>query len=188
MELKIKVGVSNRHVHLTKEHFITLFGKKTLTKLRDLNQIGEYASNEVVAIKTNKNTINNVRVIGPFRDYTQVEISKTDAYKFGLNPPIRKSGDIKNSESITVIGPNGEITIKEGCIIANRHIHMTKAEAAQYNVEDDQKVLIKINTEKKGIIEAFIKISDNAYFELHLDTDDANAFLLKNDDEVDLII
>lgn len=188
MEIKTTVGVSNRHVHLSEADFKALFGDTTLTKLRDINQIGQFAANEVVCIKTDRNKIEKVRIIGPLRSYTQVEISKTDAYQLGINPPIRKSGDIKDSESITIVGPKGQITIQEGCIIANRHVHFTKEMATEFNLVDDQKILVKINTEKSGIIEAFVKISDDAYFELHLDTDDANAFLLKNNDEVDLVI
>ena len=188
MELKTTVGVSNRHVHLSENDFKVLFGDATLTKLRDINQIGQFAANEVVCIKTDKNQIENVRIIGPLRTYTQVEISKTDARLLGLNPPIRKSGDIKDSESITIIGPKGQITTKEGCILANRHVHFTKEMAKQYNLVEDQKIFVKINTEKSGTIEAFAKISEDAFFELHLDTDDANAFLLNNNDEVDIII
>ena len=188
MKLKTTVGVSNRHIHLCENDFKILFGDTTLTKLRDINQLGQFAANEVVCLKTEKNTIENVRIIGPLRNYTQVEISKTDSYFLGLNPPIRKSGDIKGSESITIMGPKGEITIQEGCIIANRHVHFTKKMAEEYNLVDDQKIVVRINTEKSGTIEAFVKISDDAYFEMHLDTDDANAFLLKNNDEVDLII
>ena len=153
-----------------------------------MTQPGQFASTSTLTIKTEKSEIENVRVLGPLRDYTQVEISKTDAYQLGLNPPVRKSGDIKESESITIVGPKGEITIQEGCIIANRHLHVTKEMASEFNLVDDQKILVKINTEKSGTIDAFVKISDDAYFELHLDTDDANAFLLKNNDEVDLII
>lgn len=188
MELKTTVGVSNHHVHLSEKDFETLFGDASLTKRRDINQIGQFAANEVVCLKTEKNKIENVRIIGPLRGYTQVEISKTDAYFLGLNPPIRKSGDIKGSESITIIGPKGQITIEEGCIIANRHVHFTNEMANEYNLVEDQKIVVKINTEKSGTMEAFAKISDDAFFELHLDTDDANAFLLKNNDEVDIII
>ena len=188
MIIKTTVGVSSRHVHLKEEDFKILFGDTELTKLRDLNQIGQFAANETVTLKTDKTIMENVRIIGPLRKYTQVEISKTDAYKFGINPPVRKSGDISGSESITIIGPKGEITIKEGCIIANRHVHVTREIAEKYNLRDDQLILVKIDTEKKGIIQAFTKISDDAYFELHLDTDDANSFLLKNNDEVEIII
>ena len=181
--MKIKVGVSNHHVHLTQKDLDILFGKE-LTLKSDLTQPKQFASNEVVTIKTNKSEINNVRVLGPTRNYTQIEISRTDAYKLGLNPPVRTSGDLENSEIVTLIGPNGSI-VTNGCIIADRHIHITNKEKDMYKLPD--KVNIKIDGIKKGIIEVNIKPSEDAFFELHLDTDDANAFLLKNGDEVEIL-
>ncbi len=181
--MKITVGVSNRHIHLTQNDLDILFGKE-LTKSKDLKQPGQFASNEFVTIKTIKSEITNVRVLGPVRDYTQVEISKTDAYKLGINPPVRSSGNLKDAETVTLIGPNGTI-VTNSCIIADRHIHITYDEKQKYNIPD--KVNIKINGEKKGIIEVNVKPSQEAFFELHLDTDDANAFLLKNDDEVEML-
>lgn len=186
MNMKTKIGISGRHVHLTEKDYESLFGKEKITVMKNLHQIGQFAALEVVTLKSDKSTIENVRVIGPLRNYTQVEISKTDAYKLGLNPPVRRSGDIKGSAPITIIGSVGKLTKEEGCIIANRHIHIPPNMAKEYSIEDNQCINVKINTEKKGVIEAFAKISDDAYFELHLDTDDANAFLLNNDDEVEL--
>lgn len=177
--MKVNIGISNRHVHLNKEHVAILFGSE-LTKLRDLVQLGQYACNEVVTIKTSKGEINNVRVLGPVRNYTQVEISKTDAYKLGLNPPVRTSGDLKGSESIKIIGPKGEVTIEEGCIIANRHIHMNQETAHELGYINDQRVSVKIDTIKGGILEnVHIKITDDGVLEMHIDTDDANAFLVE---------
>ena len=187
--MKVSIGVSNRHVHLTKEHLNILFGEGyELEKKNDLNQPGQYASNAFVTIKTDKDEINNVRVLGPVRSYTQVEISKTDAYKLGLNPPVRNSGDIKGSESITIIGPNGSIDISEGCIIAARHIHILPSQAKSYGLENREKVNVKLNGEKGGVItNVYLKISNDAFFELHLDTDDANAHLIKNGDIGEII-
>ena len=171
--MKLTVGISNRHVHLKQSDLDTLFGQE-LTKQKDLTQPGQFASCEFVTIKTNKSEINNVRVLGPVRNYTQIEISKTDAYKLGLNPPVRSSGHLENSEVVTLIG-----------IIADRHIHITYADKEKYNFPD--KVQVKIDSEKPGIIEVDVKPSKEAFFELHLDTDDANAFLLKNGDEVEIL-
>ena len=110
--MNINIGISNRHVHLKKEHLDILFGLDyNLTHLKDINQPGQFACKEKVTLKTDKDIIDNVRVLGPIRPYTQVEISKTDAFKLGLNPPIRKSGDLKGSESVTIIGPNGTLTL-----------------------------------------------------------------------------
>lgn len=186
--MKIPVGVSNRHVHLNKEALEILFGfGYELTKRNDLTQPGQYAANELVTIKTIKDEISGVRVLGPLRSYNQVEISKTDSFKLGLKPPVRNSGDIVGSEHITIVGPKGQIEI-EGCIIPNRHIHITKTEAEKLGYKNNDTVSIKIDGEKGGIINnVYIKILDEAYLELHVDTDDANAHLLKQADMVDVI-
>ena len=182
--MKVSIGVSNRHVHLTKEHLEILFGNGyELDKKNDLTQPGMFASYSVVTIKTNKSEISNVRVLGPARNYTQVEISKTDAYKLGINPPIRDSGDINGSSPITIIGPNGTLELEEGCIIPTRHIHILPSQVSLYGFEDKDVVSVKINGEKGGIINnVHLKVSDEAFFELHIDTDDANAHLIKNGD------
>ena len=187
--MKVSIGVSNKHVHLTKEHLEVLFGKGyELEKKNDLTQPGQYASTALVTLKTAKAEINNVRVLGPIRPYTQVEISKTDAYKLGLNPPVRNSGDLKDSESITIVGPKGIVTVNEGCIIPTRHIHILPNQVKSYGLEGREKVNVKLNGEKGGIItNVHLKISENAFFELHIDTDDANAHLIKNGDIGEII-
>lgn len=187
MKYKIKVGISNRHVHLTKETYEQLFAEE-LTKARELNQIGEFASNQFVTLKTEKNTIERVRIVGPFRNYNQVEICNSDAYILGLNPPVRKSGEIKDSEDITLIGPKGEVYLKSVCILAERHVHLNTNEKNKYQVEDEQPVKINISGNRSAILDAHVKISDNGYFELHIDRDEANALLLHDGDEVILEI
>lgn len=184
--MKVVLGVSNRHVHLTKEHLSILFGSDfELTKVKDLNQPHQFMSSSKVTLKTDKSIIENVRVIGDLRSYTQIEISKTDAYKLGLNPPVRTSGDLEGSEEITIIGPVGEVTTT-GCIIADRHIHITPKQKEIYNLNDTVSVLIP--GEKGGIISnVHLKISEESYYELHLDTDDANAFLIKDGEVLDII-
>lgn len=187
--MKVSIGVSNRHVHLSENDLKVLFGEEyILTKKNDLTQPGQYASTAFVTIKTAKSEIENVRVLGPVRNYTQVEISKTDSYKLGLNPPVRNSGELENSSAITIIGPKGSIDLKEGCIIAARHIHILPEQIKQYGFEGIEKVSVKINSEKGGIIDnVYLKPSDEAFFELHLDTDDANANLIKNGDIGEII-
>lgn len=182
MEYKIKARVSNRHVHLTKEVYEKLFDEE-ITVRNYLNQIGEFASNETVTIRNGDKKIENVRVLGPFRNYNQVEISKLDARTLGLNPPVRRSGDLADSLNITLETKKGQVEVK-GLIIANRHVHINTKDADFYKVKNGDMVDIKIDGEKKGIIEAMVKVSDNGYYELHLDTDDANAFLLNDNDEV----
>ncbi len=182
--MKVSIGVSNRHVHLTKEHLKILFGDDyKLEKKNDLTQPGQFSSTYVVTLKTEKDEINNVRVLGPERNYTQVEISKTDAYKLGLNPPIRNSGDLIGSSPITIVGPKGSVDLNYGCIIATRHIHILESQIKLYGLEGKETVNVKLNGEKGGIItNVYLKVSDEAFFELHLDLDDANAHLIKNGD------
>ena len=186
--MNVSIGVSNRHVHLTQEDLFILFGEDfELEKRNDLTQKGQFASTSVVTLKTDKSKIENVRVLGPVRKYTQVEISKTDAYALGLNPPVRNSGDLENSSKITIVGPRGEKVV-EGCIIATRHIHLTKEHRKLYNLEGIEKVNVKLSGEKGGIItNVYLRESEDAYFELHLDTDDANAHLIKNGDIGEII-
>ena len=153
-----------------------------------MSQPGQFASTALVTLKTEKGAIENVRVLGPLRNYTQVEISKTDAYKLGLNPPVRNSGDLDNSESITLVGPNGEITIDNGCIIATRHIHILPEQMKQYKLEGKETVSVRVGGEKGGILEnVYLKVSDKSFLELHLDTDDANAHLIKNGDIAEIL-
>ena len=187
--MKVSIGVSNRHVHLTKEHLKILFGEGyELDKKVDINQPGQFAATDTVTIKTQKSEITNVRILGPIRPYTQVEISKTDAYKLGLNPPVRDSGDLDVSEPITIVGPKGSIDIEKGCIIANRHIHILPIQMKEYGLEGKEYVNVRISGEKGGVLaNVKLKVSEEAYYELHIDTDDANAHLIKNGDIGEII-
>lgn len=135
---------------LTKEHLNILFGENyQLENVKNLNQPTQFASNSFVTLKTNKGILEHVRVIGDLRNYTQVEISKTDAYMLGLNPPIRDSGDLENSEAITLIGPKGEISLNQGCIIANRHIHITSKQMELYGLQGKEEVNVLVNGPKR---------------------------------------
>ena len=183
----IPVGISARHIHLTQDVFKKLFGYNKSTIYKNIKQPGLYAANEQVTIRTDKGEFNNVRVMGPERDYNQVEISKTDAYTLGLNPKVRTSGDLIDAEEIEIVGPLDSVKIK-AVIIADRHIHITKKLAEELNIKNGDLVDVKINTEKPGIIKCKWKVSEEAFLELHLDTDDANAFLLNQDDEVEVLI
>ena len=187
--MKVTVGISNRHVHLTKEHLNILFGENyQLENVKNLNQPTQFASNSFVTLKTNKGILEHVRVIGDLRNYTQVEISKTDAYMLGLNPPIRDSGDLENSEAITLVGPKGEISLNQGCIIANRHIHITSKQMELYGLQGKEEVNVLVNGPKGGMMfHVYLKVSELSYFEMHIDTDDANAFQLKQGDVVTIL-
>ena len=185
--MKIGVGVSNRHVHLTNEDYKLLFGDIPLTKRNDLNQPGMYASELTVTIMGPKRSISNVRVLGPLRSYTQVEVSKTDCYTLGIDAPVRNSGELFDAGEIIIVGPMGTIT-RNAAIVAARHIHVDKKIRVEHDLVGIDKVSVKIPGEKGGIIDnVWLKDSEEAFFELHLDTDDANAFLLKQNDEVEII-
>ena len=186
--MDVSIGVSNRHVHLTKENLYILFGDGfELEKRNDLTQPNTFASTSVVTLKTDKSQIEGVRVLGPCREYTQVEISRTDAYKLGLNPPVRNSGKLEESSLITIIGPNGSIDVN-ACIIATRHIHLSEEHRKAYNLEGIEKVSVRIKGEKGGIIDnVYLKDREESFFELHLDTDDANAHLVKSGDIGEII-
>ena len=187
--MKVKVGISARHIHLTKETYMKLFGSDKLEVLRYLDQPTQFASTSILTIKNGDWEIPRVRVLGPFRDYNQVEIAKTDAVKLKVNPPIRTSGDTKGSLPITLVGPKGEVHLDDGLIMANRHIHLTPDDLKKYGLHKDQKVCIKVNGEKPGIMQnVFLKVLDDASLRLHLDTDDGNAFLLTDNDEVEVLI
>ncbi len=180
------IAISNHHLHLTKEVYEKLFDEPLSIK-RPLNQIGEYASFQTVTLKTEKDIIENVRIIGPFRAYNQVEISRSDARRLGINPPVRESGDLEDSEDITIIGKKGEVTLSNVCIQAERHVHMNKYKAEELGLKHEDLVKLRVDNDKGGDMEAIVKVSENGYFEIHIDVDDANAFLLKNGDEVEII-
>lgn len=187
--MKVNIGVSARHIHLSKEDLKILFGDDyKLTIKASLSQKGQYACNEQVTLKGPKGIIERVRVLGPERDKTQVEISRTDSFKLGIKPPVRNSGDLDGATEITIVGPKGEIT-RNSAIIASRHIHATKEDAIKYGFDGKEFVSIKIDGEKKGILEnVYVRLNDNFSLEVHLDTDDANAFLINNGDEAELIV
>lgn len=177
IKLKIKVGVSGRHVHLTKEDKDILFGKDyELTVRNYIDQPGQFAANETVILKTDKNQKENVRVVGPLREYTQVEVLESDKEYFGINPPIRNSKDLKDSENIWIIGPKGKIYKENVCIIANRHIHINTRDKASYH--EDEIVSVKINN--TILDNVHIKISDDYNLALHINKDDALANNIEN--------
>ncbi len=185
IKLKISIGVSLRHIHLTKEDYYLLFDEEIKEK-NPINQPGQFSALETVTLENGDRKIDNVRLIGPFRPYTQVEISRTDAYFLKLNPPVRKSGDLNGAEEITISTKKGKIK-RKACILADRHIHITPEERKKYNLNKDV-YKVKVTGEKGGIFDnVFIRENPNSYFEMHIDSDDANSFNLKQNDEVEII-
>lgn len=175
---KILIETSARHIHVNKEALEVLFGKgASLTPKKDLSQPGQFACEERVDIVGPKSTIKNVSILGPERDFVQVELSKTDARTLGVAPPIRESGDIKDSASCKIIGKEGELEIKEGVIIAKRHIHMTESDAKEFGLKNGDIVCVKTNTDERNTIfsDVVVRVSNNFSLAMHIDTDESNA-------------
>lgn len=184
---RIPIGVSARHVHLSQEHLAILFGRDAqLTVLRPLMQVGEFASEQQVTLVSPKGRcLGPVRVLGPVRKATQVEISLTDCFALGLEkiPPIRPSGDHRDTFGITLVGPKGAVTIDRGVIRANRHIHLHTSQAAALSLRDKDVVAVRIHGERPAILfDVQVRVTDNFRAELHLDTDDANALGVRTGD------
>lgn len=185
----IPIGVSNRHVHLSQKDLQTLFGKDAyLNMLRDLSQPGQYACEETVTLVGPKGVIKKVRVLGPLRGETQVEIAVSDCFKLGIKAPIRDSGVTKGSAGVTLVGTNGAVTLKEGCIVAARHIHMHTLDAQKFGVKDGDKVNVKTSGLRAVVfLDALVRVSDKYRLEMHIDIDEANAASLNNGDIVNII-
>ena len=176
--MKVSIGVSARHIHLSKDDFEILFPNEELNVKNELSQYPNFASDKVVTIRNKDREYKNVRVIGPLRNDTQIELSKTDCYYLKIDAPLCNSGELENAAEIEII--NGNKTIKRKCvIIQNRHIHMNYEDAKKYGYEDDQIVRVKIDSIKGGVMEnVHIKLGEKFKLELQLDTDDANAFMI----------
>lgn len=186
---KVPIGVSARHLHLTKQDVETLFGKGyELTKKKELMG-GQFAANEVVTIVGLKlRAMENVRILGPVRKASQVEISATDAVKLGIKTPIRESGDIKESAPIAVVGPKGVLYLKEGCIIAKRHIHMSPTDAVAAGVKNGDTVSVQVENERGTTFNHVqIRVDESFTLEMHMDTDEANAAKISTGNTVTII-
>lgn len=184
--MRIPVGISNRHIHLTEEIKNKLFGDDfELQVKRSLKQKGEYASDSTVRVIGPTGEIEKVRVMGPLRSYTQVEILKSDEETLGIYAPVRNSGDLSGSANITVVGPKGEIHLKEACIIANRHIHMNEDDANALGLTGKDVVIVTDG--RYEIDEVYIKISPSYELECHLDKDDELIYDIQTGNEVTII-
>jgi len=173
--IPIPVEISARHIHLTQKHFETLFGKKEPTFYRKLGQ-SQFACQEKVCLKNKDKEIKNVRLVAPFRKKSQVEISITDAFKLDIKPVIRVSGDLKGTPSITLIGPRGKVKLKEGVIVAQRHLHLNEGEAKKFSLKNGEIISVLIKG-KRAVIFGGVVVRVNEKFNccLHLDTDEGNA-------------
>ncbi len=188
--LYVGVGVSNKHIHLSQKDVDLLFGTGyQLTHLKDLKQPGQYACKECVSIVGPKGTLEKVRILGPTRKDTQVEISITDGFNIGVKPEICESGNLDNAKEVTILNPQNNSSVKiKAAIAALRHIHMPKTVATKYNFKDKEFVSIEINGARGTIFkDVLVRVSDKFELECHLDTDEANAVLIKNGDIVKVI-
>ena len=178
MANKVLVETSARHVHVTREALNILFGEGyELTVKKMLSQPGQYASAERIDVVGPKKTLTGVSILGPVRPETQVELSLTDARSIGIAAPVRESGQIAGSGACKLVGPKGEVEISEGVIVAKRHIHMTKADAAEFGLADKQIVSVKVDSADRSLIfgDVVVRVSDSYALAMHIDTDESNA-------------
>ena len=186
---EITVNISARHVHLSKEHVEILFGKNhTITPIRELMQPGEFAAKETVMVIGPKGVMQNVRVLGPLRDKTQVEISKTDGYTLGIDAPVRESGNHKDTPGCILAGPMGAVRLEDGVICALRHIHMPEDLAKEWDLSNNQHVKVATCGKRRVVFDkVLVRASPDFVPEMHVDTDEANASGIKSGDKVFLM-
>lgn len=185
-DIAIPVGISNRHVHLSQADVEILFGQGyQLTPFKELKQPGQFAAKECVIVVGPKGSISKVRVLGPVRPKSQLEVSKADCFVLGIKAPVRESGDLNTSGSALLIGPAGHVNLEEQVICAQRHIHMNMMDARALNVANGQKVHIRTEGERSLIFdEVVVRVDERFSLEFHIDTDEANAAGLRNNDSV----
>ncbi len=186
---RIPLGVSNKHIHLTQEDVEILFGEgHTLTPIKDLGQPGQFACEECIDLEGPKAVMKHVRVLGPARAETQIEISMTDARTLGIKAPVRESGCLADTPGITLVGPEGSIELTHGVIVALRHIHMPPDIAEQLELNDGDSVFVETSGIRPALFRnVLVRVSPNYSYEMHIDTDEANAAGLKNGNILKLI-
>jgi putative phosphotransacetylase len=174
---KVPVGVSARHIHLSSEHVEILFGAgAALSEMKPLSQPGQFAANETVAVYGPKGSYPKVRILGPVRKETQLEVSRTDAFALGLHPPLRESGSIEGTPGIRIVGPAGEVTVDKGVIVAARHIHFHSSDAERFGITDKQLLKVRVGGERGVVFEQVLaRVSDQFALDMHIDTDEGNA-------------
>jgi putative phosphotransacetylase len=189
LKTKLPIALSNRHVHLSQEHIEILFGGGyQLTILKELSQPGQFACEEKVDIVGPKGELRGVRVLGPDRRETQVEILLADRFETGINAPIRDSGDIKDTPGAKLIGPAGEVELKDGVIVAARHIHMHPEDALEFGVKDKDRVRVKVTGERGLVFEnVLVRVRPDYSLEMHVDIEEGNAAGVKNGTLVELL-
>lgn len=185
-KLVVSIGISNRHVHLSREDMDALFGVGSeLTRFKAVKQPGQFAAQEVITLKGPRGELQRVRVLGPLRSETQVEISIADSFILGVKAPVRMSGDLENSPSIELIGPRGKVIKDHGVIVAWRHIHISHQDAEFFGLTDGMEIDVETQGDRAGILRnVVVRVSSDAVMEMHIDVEEANSFGLKNNDSV----
>lgn len=185
---RVVVGISNRHVHLSDADFRTLFGTSEPTVLKPVRQRGEFAAVETVTLHGPKGTLERVRVMGPNRPATQVELSRTDCYTLGVTAPMAQSGHLSEAGPIEISGPAGRISPDHAAIVAGRHIHMSPSDAAALGLSDADRVSVHFTGERGARLDNFlVRVKDTYLAELHLDTDEGNAIGARTGDWVTIL-
>lgn len=185
----IPCGVSNRHLHVSQADLEALFGKGyQLKQMKPLSQPGQYAAEETVLLVGPKGSIERCRILGPVRPSSQVEVSVTDCFKLGVKPIVRDSGDTAGTPGCVVVGPAGAVTLKEGVIVAARHMHISNAEADKLGLKDKDRISVKSSGSRSVIFNnVLVRVSDKFALDFHIDTDEANAAAIKNGDMVEIV-
>lgn len=189
LDKKIPVGISNRHIHLSQKDIDKLFGENyELTKLKDLSQGGQFAAKEVVTLCGPKGVMEKVRVLGPIRKESQVELALGDCIKLGVAPEIRLSGDLHDTPGLVIIGPKGVVELSKGVIVSQRHIHMTEEDAKKHNVCDGENVAIKIEGLRGATLNnVIIRVDSSFKLECHLDIEEANGLGLNSKSKIEIV-
>lgn len=185
---RVPVEVSNRHLHLSAEHAETLFGDAELRQLRPISQSGQFAASQVVALVGPAGRIDRVRVVGPLRAETQVEVSQTDARTLGMSAPLRNSGQLDGSSSVTLVGPRGRVTVRQGLIVQRRHIHASPRDSQAYGLAAGDMVKVRIGGPRGLMFDnVFVKVDPSYVWRLHLDTDEGNAAGVTSGDQAEVL-
>lgn len=190
LERAVPIGVSNRHVHLDRADMDALFGPGSeLTRKKDLGQPGQYAAEETVTIRGPKGELSRVRVLGPLRKESQVEISVADGFALGVTPPVRESGQLAGTPGVEILGPKGSVKKDGGVIAALRHIHMTPETAQKLGLSDKQVICTEIEGPRGALLRnVLVRVSDKYALEMHVDVEEANALGLKNGDRAYIVL
>lgn len=185
----ISVGVSGRHLHISQEHLEVLFGRGyALQTLKDLSQPGQFAAKETVTVAGQKGILEKVRILGPVRKATQIEISVTDSFRLGVPAVLRDSGDTAGTPGCVIIGPKGSVILQEGVIVAARHLHLHTSDAERLGLKDLDRISIKTPGPKSVLFNnVLVRVNKAFAVDFHLDTDEANAAMLKNGDIVEIV-